>query len=346
MKRCFTLLLLGVVTVTGLPSSRAAARAEFPNERAAALALFRGDARLNAHVTLARKERPLSEVLGQLGSQLQVRLSANRATADDRVTLFLDDRPIAEVLALLADQFDFHWSRDGDGYRLEHLPSAQRREADLRSAYLQRHWDSSLALVQQINRLSQLTRQQRDDRQVEVAIALRTEGLSRDEAAALFLEQGAFNGLDSPTAELSSRLLCARLTATQLQQLRQGKTLRLSTLDQSLNPELVRQIEAAGSPLRKEQREPVPRTDLLVQFQEIAPLTRFPPEIYAPRWNLRIELPYGTSRNGGPMAWNASPPLADPDLAVELPADPFWKRELRPYPPAEPLLQNVTDLSL
>src|SRR5947207_3003728 len=96
-------------------------------------AIFRGDARLAAKVTLAWKEKPLGEALAELGRQLRVPLRAGNFTADDKVTLFVDERPAAEALGLIERHFDFHWVHAGsNGYELTQTSDSLRREMALR----------------------------------------------------------------------------------------------------------------------------------------------------------------------------------------------------------------------
>lgn len=330
---------------------------EATDERAAALALFRSDPRLQSRVTRAQKERPLGEVVAALGSQLQVRLSCTRATADDRVTLFLDNRPAAEVLALLADQFDFHWSKQGETYQLEQSLTAQRREADLRSAYLQVQWDRSLALARHVERLSGMDPWQRNRREEELTEALKRAGIPPEEAEALLIETQALRDLDHPAAKVSTRLLSAQVKPDQLQQVRQGRDLRLSTRDRSLDLALINRIDPPDARNRRSDKEVNPRLDFLLQFQEQEPYPQLPSDhfsqavsrasgvLYDPRWFLNIHLPYGTLRTDSSLQWNASPMLPAPVPVLEVPDDPLWKREVLFHRPAAPLKEDRTDLA-
>src|SRR5437016_6086773 len=100
-------LILGLVAIALAAPSTGAARRPVRGGEGDALTrmLLESDARLQAKVTLAEKERPLGELLADLAKQLKAPLSATRDTADDKVTLFVRDRPAAEVLTLIAQHF-------------------------------------------------------------------------------------------------------------------------------------------------------------------------------------------------------------------------------------------------
>lgn len=357
MKRTVACGLLGVIAVGGLMPAHCAAKIEATDERAAALALFRSDTRLQPRITLAQKERPLGEVVAALGSQLQVRLSCTRATADDRVTLFLDNRPAAEVLALLADQFDFHWSKQGETYQLEQSLAAQRREADLRSAYLQVQWDRNLALARHVERLSGMDPWQRNQREEQLTAALKRPGIPSEEAEALQIEAQALRDLDHPAAKVSTRLLSALVKPAQLQQVRQGRDLRLSTLDHSLDLAWMSQIDPPDTRNRRSDKEVHPRLDFILQFQEQEPYPQLPSDhfsqavsrasgvLYDPRWYLNFHLPYGTLCTDSSLPWNASPMLPAPVPVLEVSDDPLWKQEVLLHRPAVPLKEDRTDLA-
>src|SRR5690349_1285547 len=128
MRRVLSLLCL----LSLLPSRAGSEPPAAGKSDEAAPVAFRDDARLQKKVTLAYKDAPLGELLGAVGREVKVRLTASRDTADDKVTLFLDDRPAAEALSLIARHLDFQWYRVETGYELNQKAGSKRREAALR----------------------------------------------------------------------------------------------------------------------------------------------------------------------------------------------------------------------
>src|SRR5207302_817309 len=161
-----------------IPSARA-------NSPEAIPALFRGDARLETKVSVAQKDRPLGEVLTDLGGKLGVRLVAGRETADDKATLFLDERPAAEVLALIARQFDFQWQRNQGGYELTQDLASKAREAKLREQDRAAQIGAIQARMDPISRLAGQPRDRLEARQSELRRLLAAPNLAPAERARL-----------------------------------------------------------------------------------------------------------------------------------------------------------------
>jgi hypothetical protein len=111
------------------------------------------DERLVGEVTVAVKDRPLGDVLPEIGKKLGVPLTAARETADDKITLFIKERPAREVLALISDHFDFQWRRDRDGYRLGQDLASRTREQALRDA---RDAEEMAAIQRKLSRVTAL----------------------------------------------------------------------------------------------------------------------------------------------------------------------------------------------
>src|SRR5581483_6192325 len=119
-------------------------------------AVLAADARLASPISLAWKDRPLGDVLPNLGQRLNTVLAAGRTVADDKVTAFLDGRPAAEALAILADHLNMRWKKTPGGYELGQDPAQRQREADLRKLELSHQYARLQARMDRVAALAAL----------------------------------------------------------------------------------------------------------------------------------------------------------------------------------------------
>jgi hypothetical protein len=235
----------GAARAATLPEGRQNAVAEALGAAAggglALPAVFRGDARLEAKVTVAEKNRPLGEVLTGIGAQIGVRLAASSETADDKVTLFLDGRSAAEALALVARQFGFQWQRSHDGYELAQDLAAREREAALRESGRAAQIAAIQARMGRVASIVSSPRASSEARWNEIERRLSDPSVTPEERASLAEEQAAFQDAERPGAAAAVAIYRA-LTPAQLALLRAGGEIRLSTTDGSLAPPLAETV--------------------------------------------------------------------------------------------------------
>jgi hypothetical protein len=345
----------------GQDSDRGTGRAATGGQPAIAIpAALRGDARLDQKATAAHKNEPLGQVLAQLGRQIQVPLSANSDTADDKVTLFMEQRPAAEILALIGQMFDFQWYQKGSGYELGQSSNSKRREATLREKALAARLAAIRARMDLLVQIASTPRDRLDARQGEIDARLAAPELGAEERARLGEEKEAIADLVLPGGAASVAIYRS-LSAAQFRQVIAGGELRLTSADGSLNPALaslvhqsaddlrksgrVIQLGAAGGPGAADQRPE--QADALVRLTESAAMRFGPPRRLGsgpgPRPRLRLEFILTSRRGdqGGPVAATptrmAFPVLWSPNVAANeasgpRPAtvtdDPALKREV------------------
>jgi beta-lactamase regulating signal transducer with metallopeptidase domain len=246
--RTATLLGMLVGVALGQWYVPASAQAVDPNREPVPPAL-RGDHRLDAKVTLACKNQPMGELLASLGSELKVSLRANPRTADDKVSAFLDQRPAVEVLALLARHFDFKWYRNEGGYEIAQDAASMRREAALRDGEAATQFAQLRTRMEAIARLAGIPRERLEARQKEIdrVLAEATSGqpeLPAPDRATLIEEKEAVADVLRPGGAAAASVLRS-LTPAQIQQLRDGSGVKMSTRDGTLPDALAGPVHQA-----------------------------------------------------------------------------------------------------
>jgi hypothetical protein len=204
------------------------------------------DARLEAPLAVAVKDRPLGEVLPELGKKLNVHLSAARETADDKITLFIQERPAREVLALISDHFDFQWRRERDGYRLGQSLAARNRQAAAREAQDAAEIAALRRKLERIAALGAVTPEAAQARQEEVRPLLGSPGLSSAEQQQVIEELQAWQQAANPLTPPVISVL-ARLPPQQQARLWQGEVLEFSNQDRSLPSNIADEVHRAMS---------------------------------------------------------------------------------------------------
>lgn len=280
--------------------------------------------RLQPHVTLAERDRPLGELLPELGARLGLRLRARKEVADDQVTLQLADRPAAEALQLTARHLDMDWTRTADGWDLGQSPEAARRESALRD----REWGAVGPWMERLRQLARTPLPQLTARQAEVEGALRTAPtpeLEREDAALrdifrypqiipLMLE--AYHGL----------------TALQIRALRTYGSVRISSAFGGFNPRLIGQ---AGAVLRPNQPADQPLyLDVVFRIKD-APREYTRGGSTAPR-RMRLEGYFTVASQFGSSMVNSAP-----RSLIELPLPNLTPRQARKE---DPILDHPIDL--
>ncbi len=203
------------------------------------------DARLKAPVTLVLQDEPLGQALSRIGASVRVELRATRDTADDRITLALKDRPAAEVLARIAAHFDFDWLTNGKRYELAQSIASKRREEALRDADQTQHLADIHARMLQVAALGNQTPEQLQARQEELNALARDPQRPEPERRTARGQSEAIRDRLRPGA-VAGVALYQRLTPAQLQQLRSGAALRLSSRDGTLAANLADQIHQSA----------------------------------------------------------------------------------------------------
>lgn len=148
------------------------------------------DPRLYANVTVSLKHASMSELCAELGRQTNVRISAGRNTADDNVTVFVTARPCRDVMREVSRLFGFIWERSGS--------------------------DGNYTYVLRQDTKSQIAEQARRNADVEHSLqAVGDEASSSKKAS-------------SPRVK-AARQLFANLSSSELDILRSGRPLRMTT---------------------------------------------------------------------------------------------------------------------
>jgi hypothetical protein len=212
-------------------------------------AMLRADKRLEERISTALKDRPVGEALEDLEAQLEVKLGASRATADEKVTLFVKDRPAAQVLALIANHLGFNWRRSGAGYELDRDLASIRAEEALRQGELN---SQAKAIQEHMRRLGQLAntpREALERRQQEVRDQLRAGELKPEDRARLMAEQALIFDLLRPGGATAVRLY-GQLNLAQLRQLFSGTPVQLSSRNGTLAPAAAEMIHQAAREMR------------------------------------------------------------------------------------------------
>ncbi len=230
-------LYLAAVAAVGAPQAKATTT--LPVAQAAPVAIapeLREDPRLQVQLSLAEANRPMGELLAELGRKHSVRLLARREVADDKTTLFLDERPAAEALSLLARHHEFQWYRTATGYELGQAPAAIRRETALRD----REWNAVDGWMEHLRQLSRTPSDQLGRRQREVERALAQPGIASEQSLALLEEQSALKDiLRHSTAVPVALEIYRTLTPLQRRQLRTTGSVRLSSAFGGIAPKWI-----------------------------------------------------------------------------------------------------------
>jgi hypothetical protein len=96
------------------------------------------DSRFDQPVTLAVREKPVADFLGELRKTHHLPVRADVSTQDERITVYCRERPVGEILAAVARHMDYTWARVAIGEQHEYVllqTAAQRqREQELRAA--------------------------------------------------------------------------------------------------------------------------------------------------------------------------------------------------------------------
>jgi len=314
MRHC--LLLLATLSVA------AAAAPEPEREIASAL---RGDRRLEAPVTLAVKDEPLGEVLGQLSKRVGVKLTASRETRDDRVTLFVDKRPANALISQVAEHMGFTWLRAGGGYELAQSLASRRREHEKRLADL-------APIRAEMDRVAALVKEPRKallDRVKELDARIKAGQDPPEQAAALKREKQlllnvalAHEGLPQMTLDFFRAL-----SDPQVVLLLDREQLRLSTANHTLSADRAKQIEEAVQPI--DGPSPQRQADVVIWLAEGDGIHDFGPQ---PRRDRAFWLNFAyVSLRGTPNRpfsivprWKAGG--LEPAAPQSEPADAFLKR--------------------
>jgi hypothetical protein len=227
----------------GLAGTPALVRAETPS--IAIPPVLARDERLTAPLAVAVKDRPLGEVLPELGKELGVPLSAARETADDKITLFIKERPAREVLALIATHFDFQWRRERGGYRLCQDLASRNREQAARDA----HDAAEIVLLQQtlesLAALGPVTQAAVMARGKQLRERARSPELSDEEHARIWNEFETWRRAADPGTGAVVGLL-GRLAPHQQAAFWRGQRLRFGTQDRTLPRDLAAAVRRAA----------------------------------------------------------------------------------------------------
>jgi hypothetical protein len=117
-----------------------AAASALPSPRPSAPGPFGGESLFRQPLTLAVRDQPLSEFLGNLRAARKLPVRADRTTQDERITVYCRERPAGEILAAVARHLDYTWVRKTDGgcpaYVLTQMLAARNREKSLRESHL------------------------------------------------------------------------------------------------------------------------------------------------------------------------------------------------------------------
>ena len=306
-------------------------------------AALRGNSRLEAPLTLVEKDRPLGELLPELGRKLGVRLRPGRETGDDKATLCLTARPAGEALSLLARHLGFRWVREGEEYRLiQDLAGKQREQALLRNELAPIETQLNLAV-----RWLREPLERKKARVDEIDALLKMGGLEQAEQARLGAEKQTI--LDvwlSPASVQPSLDLFRALTPTQLDSLLDGTEFRYSTATGTLPAPLAEKIHDSTAILET-QYGPLPRVqaDVTIRLTDVEDADEVPPS--RRQRQLRLETHFSTVRGTkeDPHYWGGGwsphiPALPDPAPAAEPMSDPDLARAVDlvlPGPTKQPL---------
>src|SRR3569833_652989 len=97
---------------------------------------FRDDTRFRSAVTLDVRDRPVSDVVGELAAREHLPLRVAASAADRKVILLVHERPVGELLSRMAEVLELIWKQVGDGFQLTAPPDQSRRDATAREADL------------------------------------------------------------------------------------------------------------------------------------------------------------------------------------------------------------------
>lgn len=245
-----------------LPGASAGTPSTSPGEGGNS-AILKGDVRLAQPVTLAHQRQPFREVLADLQSQTQVKLTASRDVADDRVTVFLAACPAQEALTLLAQHFDFQWSRRRDGYELGQDLASQQREAGQRAGAQDAQLRALLQRMDQLTRLAEAPQEQLEAQQRLLESELARTDLDLDARRRLMEERQAITDLRRPGGQVCAAVWRS-LTPADLQQLQAGGAIRRATTSGTLPTAAKDRLHRDGAehfnravaPLAGESRDP------------------------------------------------------------------------------------------
>lgn len=314
--------IVALTTATVMALSLAAVAAPSPtvrrirDEREAARALFRDDARLEAPVTVAERNQPLGEILTRLTRALGTPLTASGDTADDNVTLFMDRRPAAEVFADLAGQFGFRWHRDGEGYLLVQDLAGKQREAALREQELRDQLATIHARMEEEAQKLSVPRVPLLGRLREITARLAHPYTAPRDRERDMSERTALLQALEPR-RIPAVAIYRSLGPEQIRQLIEGRELWLSAADGTLSPEIARRVAQA----QQEEQQITP--DPFVRLMQGSRIRICRPEEAEARVQL-LDL-----RVGDEYADEIGPPGPDQNrlrLEITLPAGPEGHR--------------------
>jgi hypothetical protein len=199
------------------------------------------DQRLLTPVALAWADRPLGEVLPELGKTLGVALSADRSVADDQVTFLCKERPAKELLPLVAEHFGFHWRRQGEGYELWQDLAGRQREAALRQAEVDGILAQINACFAEAGELSKHPMSERATRFRELRAALEQTALAGEERERIRWQLLAL-AASADESYLPEADALRSLIPDQLRTLRTFGQVSLSSEDGTLSEAVTKQI--------------------------------------------------------------------------------------------------------
>jgi hypothetical protein len=127
LQRCLVASAMGASTLILLPRAWAA---DGP---------FSSDSRFDQPVTLAVREQPVGDFLGELRKTHHLPVRADLSTHDERITVFCRERAAGEILAAVARHLDYTWvlrSKETEReYVLIQSKAQREREEQLRDDY-------------------------------------------------------------------------------------------------------------------------------------------------------------------------------------------------------------------
>jgi hypothetical protein len=321
---------------------------EEPGPIAAAL---RNSRELAAKISVTEKDRPLGELLPELGKPLGVKLSAAAEVADDKVTAFLKERPAAEVLSLIAEHFAFQWRKTRTGYELWQDLATRKREAELAAGARAQRMAALRAILERTAQICMLGEDERRKLGAQLRERLRPD-LTNTERAAVEVEMSALLG--AARFGHAAATTYRELPPAVRQALWSGEQVRLTTADGTISPETARRMVewSTAEDHRGGTRTNAPALAADPPVRAVFGLRRERPWNYAtgalrpPQWCVEFMLQLGGPSPAPSMGINATirrerldelvPPTAEPEpndaaLRTLVPLPTTDARSLAPF---------------
>ncbi len=224
----FLLLLVGC----GLGSAgMLTVRADGGGTRAGVDPVFAGEPRFQRQVDLSARDEALEDLLPRLGKELGVSLKTTRDTRDLKVTVFYRRAAAAAILTTLARHLDLDWNQRGGAYELIQSLKAKQREADARDTEAAEAWEYAIGVLRQAPAFAALPDdvKQREAQEIR-ALSQPSANLPPDQRLLVRRRMLRLIDLSNPRTLIVSRVI-QRLSAAQLQSLRNGAALMLNSTD-------------------------------------------------------------------------------------------------------------------